>query len=392
MTQNSYDLNNLIRDVAPDFDTLIAQSPSFLRLLGSAGTTFNFAGDAIVTNNKHEWINETLIQVSSDITGFATDGDGTGISLTSNAGIEIGSILRFEKATGASTTELVQVTAVNVNGTDITVTRDYGGTVGITLVIGDISILNSTPKNEDSDVGAAILQQGDAAFNYTEIFDEVANLSGTAMASATYDKAGELAKQVKAAMVRIARKLENASIYGVPVQRTALATGSMGGILSFIGAVDGNIDATGGAISQTLINNVIEDIADDGGPMSNPVLLCAPQQARKLSALNTSGTNPTVFKENTDRSLGNYTTRFVGDLPIDGSGVMAQIFVSQNMKKDQIAVLDMDRIDLAVMRGLTSKDATTNGTDGRKERLLMETTLEVRNATKAHGLITGLDL
>lgn len=391
MTQNTYDLNNLVRDVSPVFDTLIAEAPSFLRLLGTTATTLDGLGNPLVRNTKYEWVNESLVQYKSAIASFDTDGDGTGINLASTAGIEAGSILRFEKATGASVSELVKVVSVD-SATDLTVTRDYGGTTGVTLVVGDIAILNSTPRDEDSDVGDAILQQGTVGFNYTEIFDEVANLSRTAQATLSYDQSTAMAMQIRAAMIRLARKIENASIHGVAVQRSSSENGSMAGVISQISASGGNINAVGGALTESAINDVIEDIIADGGLMADPVLLCAPRQARKISALNTAGTNPTVFKENTDRSVGNFTTTFVGDLTLNGLGVSAPIFTAQNMAQDKLAILDMSKINLRVMSGLTATDATANGTDGRKERLLTELTLEVQNATTAHGILTGLDL
>lgn len=392
MTQNSYDMNNLVRDVSPDFDTLIANSPSFLKLLGGLGTSYNpITGAPIVTNTKYEWVNDPMTQFSSAITAFDTDGDGTGITVASTAGFEAGSIIRFESSAGASKTELARVASVD-SATELTIVRDYGSTTGVTLVVGDIVILNSTPRNEDSAVGSAILHQGALDYNYTEIFDEVANLSATAMASRSYDNATAMAIQVRAAMIRLARKLENAMLHGVRVQRTSSVAGTLGGLLQFISGAGGNIDATGGNLSQTLINNVIEDISQDGGMLIDPVILCAPNQARRISALNTSGSNPTVFKDINDRTLGGFTTAFIGDLPINDKGTVAKIFVAQNMAKDKVAVIDNNSIDMRVMRGLVAKDATTNGTDGQKERLITELTLEVRNATTAHGIITGLNI
>lgn len=392
MTQNSYDFNNLIRDVSPVFDVLISQRPSFLKLLGSLETSLNFStGLPVVKNTKYEWVDEQLTQYSSAIASFDTDGDGTGINVTSTTGFEAGSILRFESSTGASKTEQVRVVSVD-SATELTVSRDYGSTTGVTLTVGDVAFLVSTPQNEDAAVGPAILQQGDAIYNYTEIFTEVANLSKTAMALASYDAATSMPSQIMAAMVRLARKIEQAAIFGTRVARTSSLAGTLGGVLYFVSQSGGNIEAAGAAISQALINNVIEDILADGGQMSQPVILCAPNQARKLSALNTAGTNPIVYKDNADRSLGNFTTTFVGDLPIEGSGVIAPIFSALNMAKDQIAILDMSLINIRVLRGLVAEDATTPGTDGQKTKLITELTLEVRNATKAHGVITGLTI
>ena len=393
MPNNSYDFNNLIRDVSPDFDTLIANSPSFLKLLGSFGASMNpISGAPVVTNPKYEWVNDPMTQYSSAVASFSTNGDGVTFDVASTTGFEVGSVVRFEKATGASVTEMCLITNIDANGTTLTVTRDYGSTTGVTLVVGDVMILNSTPKNEGSSATDAQKHQGVIDFNYTEIFREFAELTESAKASSSYDNATAMAIQLRAAMVRIARKFENAFIHGVKVQRTSSAAGSLGGVLQYISGAGGNIDATGGNLSQTLINNVIEDISQKGGMLIDPVVLVSPNQARRISALNTSGSNPTVFKDINDRTLGGYTTAFIGDLPINDGATVARIFVAQNMVKDKVAVLDINSIDAKVMRGLTAKDATTNGDDSEKQSLTAEVTLEVKNATSAHGIITGLNL
>jgi len=393
MTQNSYDLNNGIRDVSPAFDLLISQSPSFLKLLGSLGTSFDLTGQSpIVKANKYEWVNESLTPFSSAIASFAVDGDGVTFDVASTTGFEAGSIVRFEAAAGNSKTELARVTSVNANGTSITVSRDYGSTTGVTLIVGDIMFLNSTPQNEASSKGSARVQQGTIDFNYTEIFRADARLSRTAIASRTYDGANSMQKQIFSAMVALTRKIEGAALYGVPVARTDTIEGTTGGLLHYLGKAGGNIDSTGGNISQTLINNVIESIYSDGGALSQPVILCAPNQARRLSALNTAGTNPILQKSNIDRSLGNFVTSFVGDLPIDGSGVVAQIYSCFDMAKDKVAVVDLSKVNLRVMSGLTSENSRTPGDDNQSQSLVTELTLEVENSTKAHGIITGLNI
>lgn len=393
MTQNSYDFTNLVKDVSPEFDTLIASSPSFLKLFGSLGISTNpITGTPIVTNTKYEWINNPMTQYSSAITALETDGDGTIFTVASVEGFEADSIIRFESTLGASKTELAQVTSVDSATNKLTIVRDYGSTDSTTLVVGDVIILNSTPRNESSDVGDAIKHEGTPEYNYTEIIDEVAHLSATAIASSSYDKATSMINQVKAGLIRFARKLENAVIHGVRVQRSGSVQGTLGGLVQFLSADGGNIESTGGPLSQTIINNVIESILRKGGMLINPMILCAPNQGRKLSALNTSGTNPTVFKANDDTTTGNYTTAFVGDLTLEDKGIVAPIFTGHNFPKDKVIIADMNDVNIRVMRGLTSTDAGKNGTDGETQRLLAEVTLEVKNATSAHGIITGLNL
>lgn len=389
MTLDYTTFSNTIRDVAPDFDTMVAESPSFLKMLGSLSTSYDFlTGQQIVTNNKHEWIDDTLSAYSSAIASFDTDGDGTGINVADTTGFVAGSIVRFESSTGASKTEKCQIVSVD-SSTDLTVTRDYGSTTGVTLVTGDVMILESTPYQKGSSAPSSINHQGTAAYNYTQIFREAAELTNTDMVSLTYDKSNLLARQEYAAMVRMARNIENAVIHGVPVARSSTVKGTMGGILNAISG--GNAVSVGGAISQSAINNIFEDIYQDGGESNNYVILCSTNQARKITALNTSGSNPVVYKPYTpNQQIGEFVTRFVGDLPVLGGGLSAGIYVCQSMLKDQIAILDMNKIKLAVMRGLTATDATTPGDDGYKSALATELTLEYRNANQAHGLLTSL--
>lgn len=393
MPGNTTDFNNLIRDVSGDFQTLIENSPSFLKLLGGLNQTLDvISGAPIVTNPKHEWINDTMSAYKSAITGFgSSDGDGTDFRITSTTGFLAGSIIRLEASTGASKTELIKIVSVD-SSTKLTVERDYGGTTGVTAATGDVVILVSTPKQESSDKGAAIVHQGVVDYNYTQIFDQLAQLSETSKVTGSYDKSTQMAKQIMAAMIRLARDIENSVIHGVRVARTDSVVGSMGGILSFLKASGGNIDATGGNLSQTIINNIFQKITDKGGMSNNYAILVSPNQARRLTALNTSGSNPIVYKDNqVGQTLGNFVTSFIGDLPING-GLYAQVFVAQSMIKDQVAVLDMDRIKLAVMRGLVAKNATTPGSDYEAQRLLTELTVEVKNGTAAHGIATGLNI
>jgi len=385
---NSYDFNNPIRDVSTEFDTLIQGSPSLLRLAGSLNVTNALnLGSPIVRNNVYEWVNDVLTPVATTITGFDTDGDGTGINVASTAGIEAGSILRFSTAADITVTEQVQVDSVD-SATELTVVRDYAGSAHETLLVGNKVFLNSTPRNENSPVGDTKTQQGTIVQNYTEIFDEAIKLSGTAQATDTYDKANLMARQQYAAMIRLARKLENALLHGLPLPRNDIDRGTMGGLLHFI-AQGGNTNAVAGAISVSAINDVIEEINGKGGMLTDPVLVCSQNQARRISAFNTSGTNPITYVQSGSTSAGQFVTSFVGDLPIDGKGTVAQVFLSHDMRKDQVLVLDASKFSLRTMRPLTV-ETLPKLNDGITERMLTEVTLEVNNAGECHGLLTDL--
>ena len=382
MANNSYDFNNTIRDVSTAFDLMMSNTTSLLSMMP-------LSSSQQITNTKYEWINDVLTPVSSTIASFDTDGDGTGINLASTTGIVAGSILRFTSALDVTRTELVRVVSVD-SATDLTVARDYASTTGVTLVVGDKAFLVSSPKDEGSAAGTGLIHQGTVDYNYTEIFDEIAEVSKTSNVVASYDNYTKLSSQEMIAMKKIAYKLENALIWGERLVRSSGVPGTMRGLKAFIGAAGGNIDTTGGAISQTVLNNMLENIFADGGDNSNLALVCNVNQARRISALGTASSNPIINKVDTpNQRLGNYVSEFVSDIPLPG-GLNARIFTNYNMPKDQILMLDMSKVALKTLRPMGIEDASTPGTDSFKSRILTELTLEVKNPLQAHAIATGL--
>lgn len=375
----SYSYQNTIRDVVEIFDQLRAKAPTFLSLVSQGP-------DARAT--KHEFLEDALSPVSTAIASFDTDGDGTGINVTSTAGIRAGSILRFTSVLDASKTEQVQVTTVD-SATDLTVVRDYGSTTGVTLAVGDIVYLVSSPKGESTTAGTATSIEPTVGYNYTQIFDRDAKTSLTAKAVNIYGLDDALDYQVEAKIQEIMWEMNAALIYGRRVARSSSAEGTAGGVLQFVES--GNIDTTGGAISPTIINNILESMFNDGARSNALVILCAENQARKISAFNTSGSNPVVMKDQSNRDFGGYIQSFTGDLPVQ-DGLMAKIVVEPNFLKDQIAVLDMNNIEINWLnsRQLNDKDATPQGADYVARRILGEATFTIKNGTKSHGLATGL--
>lgn len=379
---NSYDFNHPIRDVSELFDTLIVNPTSIL-------ARFPIFGSQNITATKYEWLNDTLSPTQSTIASFDTDGDGTGINLASTAGIEVGSILRFSTSADVSRTEYVKVASVD-SATDLTVVRDYAGSTGETFIVGDKVFLISSPKSEGSNAGNGSIHQATSLFNYTEIFDAIAEVTKTSEVINTYDKYNTIANQSKVVLTALARKLENALIYGLPLIRSAGVPGTMGGIRHYISQAGGNTTSAGAAISSTIINNSLEQILSKGSESRNFALLCNVNQGRKITALNTSGQNPVVNEiDPKARTMGNFVTNFIGDIPLQG-GLMASVFTSFNLPKDQVMLLDMDRISLKTLRGMQEMDATLPGSDYIKRRYITELTLEVKNPTEAHAIITGL--
>jgi hypothetical protein len=377
--EKSYEYQNLIRDVVETFNQLLVSFPSLISLVQTGPNA---------TNTKHEWLEDSLAPTSTTITSFDTDGDGTGINVASTAGMRVGSILRFTSALDATRTEQVQVASVD-SATALTVTRDYGGTTGVTLVVGDNVYLVSSPLNESTEAGDGVGQEPTTAYNFTQIFERVAKVSLTGQNVDMYGLGNALNYQVKVVMDQIVREMNAALIYGRRVERTSSVAGTSGGILQYLEG--GNIETTGGAITPTIINNMLEAIFADGGFSNNYAIVCAENQARKISAFNTAGANPVIQKSESDRNFGGYVSTFTGDLPVM-SGFRAAIVVEPNFLADQVAIVDMNSVELNWLqnRSIKDVDATPNGADFVRRRVLGESTFSIKNGTKQHALATGL--
>lgn len=376
---NSYDFTLGVRNVQPAFDLLVAKYPTLLGKIRRG---------APARATKEEWLEDSLTPQSTAIASFDTDGDGTGVNVTSTSGMVAGQLLRFTSSAGADRGEIVKIASVD-SATDLTVVRDYGSSVGVTLVVGDLVYSVSKPQAEGSTGSPQDNTEPATNYNYTQIFERTAKLTRTALQIQQYGNANSMAYQIEKQMIEIMMEINNQIIYGERVLRSGSQNGSFGGMIAFTRS--GNIDTTGSAISKTIINNMIELCWADGAMASNFLLVAAPNQARKISAFNTAGSNPLVMTTPDSRVTGGYIAQFVGDLPVK-SGFTAEVLVEPTFPKDKVLLLDLNSVELAYLQDFSTKDATPQGADYVAQRVLGELTLRVKNGTKAHALATGLTI
>lgn len=377
----SYEFQNKIRDVDEIFMQLIAQAPIFLSLVQRGPNA---------KNPKHEWMEEDVNPTTSAIASFDVDGDGVGVNLDSTAGLTVGSILGFRKATGASVSEVVKIASID-SATDLTVVRDYGSSTGVTLVVGDISFLVSSPKTSGTDATPNLGQEAGMMHNFIEIFDRTAKVSKTSQAVLMYGIESAINTQVEFQMKNMAYNINNAAIYGRKVARSLSENGTMGGVLQFLAG--GVVDTTGGAISKTILNNVLEEIYQNGGFAPRLALLMNTNQARKVSAFLTVANQPVIQKPDAPlQTAGFAINKFYGDLSTNQGQFTTDVVIDPNFPQDQIAVIDLNKIEVNPLRPMEDLDAALPASDYFARRLITETTMTVKDGQQAHGLITGLDL
>ncbi len=370
---NSYEFQNVQRDFNEAFEALRANSPTFLSQVR--------VGPA-ATSTKIEWLNENLTPTATSITALATDGDGTTFDVNSTAGFKAGDIVGFRSSTGQARSELAKITSITDSNT-LVLERDFGSTAGVTLATGNIIYLVNRPLQEGTDASAYDGSEAGTDYNFTQIEDFTAKVSKTAQLGGQYGVENLLNEQVVRGMLHLLRRVNQTVIDGVRTQRSGSNAGTCGGFRRFLSGT-----SVGGALQASTINNAFESLFDNGVVSNNLVIVAPENQARKISAFNTATSNQVVQVPYGTTTTGGFVSTFIGDLPT--GGFQARILVEPNMPKDEVAILDMNRISLRYLRTMQDMDATPTGADYWQRRLLVEFSLEVRDAAKAHALLTGL--
>ena len=381
-----YNLNNKVRDVSQAFQNLIQFNPTVLQL---------FRQGAIATNSKIEWQERTLKPQSTKID---TGGGGTGTSLTllSVDGLKVNDILTFRTPTGGYIAEKCLITAINTGTKVVTVTRNYeGGSTPVNLA--DASIVNFVKTTPDgagvSDMTAGTYTEPTFAYNYMQNVSRIVKLSKQAAASAKYGTtpqgiAGSINDLEFDALLSAMWEMTEAAIYGTPKVNSASGAGLAGGLYHFI--KDGNAhDSGGGAITIDKINDVVATIRKNGSDTTQFTLACHQTQARKISALATSGTNPITQRMQNDTTVGGLVTSVISDLP---NGV-SNILVDNNIAEDQIFVLDPSLLEIRYLLPMESTSGNQTEADQYIARALNATySFVIKNGQEAHGLLSGLTI
>lgn len=118
-------------------------------------------------------------------------------------------------------------------------------------------------------------------------------------------------------------------------------------------------------------------------------LVCNINQARKISAFNTSGTNPVITQDSTQ--AGSYVLRFISDIPVAG-GVVSNILLDEKMPNNAVQLIDINRIALVPYqnRGVRLVPGTQPGQDGQTAILRGEYSMVVKDGKYSHGIIKNL--
>jgi hypothetical protein len=325
---------------------------------------------------KHEWLDISArpVEVTSGTSGTGVLWD----SASATADLPINSFHTAKLREGdilllGDGLEQVIVKSVDTAANTIDVyARGHGSTDGAAQgetaftikIIGNAQI-------EDDDPIDAYFQGFTAGYNYTQIFEDVADQSGTIRRSRV-SGGDTLDTAIMVKLKELMRQLNRACIYGVRNLDTTNKIGTMGGVREFFTTTK-NINA---ALTLALLEATVVEAIDAG---CNPTAIHAsPEIISKISQLFVGN----VRYQTTDRRAG------LSVAVVNMSGLDIMLLPDRDVPSGEMLLVDHDRVFLGALNGNESGDWAVYETMNKnlkqwEKQVGGEFTMEVRSPAGA---------
>ncbi|WP_337102338.1 SU10 major capsid protein [Paenibacillus sp. YIM B09110] len=323
-----------------------------------------------VTQTSHQWFEDEIYGDESKVNGAKLVSD-TSVVVVDAEPFRTGQVVKIGD-------ELLYVSAVNAGTKTLTVTRGYAGTTAAAIADQAKIEVQFVEGTEGADARSARFKARTPQSNYTQIFDDSIEISGTAEAVTQYGISDlyEYEKQKK--QIELALSLEKALINGIGYQNGQVR--QMKGIRAFIQT---NVtDAANAAVDGTKLNDSLQAIYEKGGFASggNFKIMVPAKQKRAISALDSNKITITQA----ENSRGQKVDMFVSDFG------QFEIVLNNNLDSKELIIADINRTAIRPLAGreffhkyMGEKGDSTTGI------IVGEYTLEFRQE-KAHARIKNL--
>lgn len=333
--------------------------------------------DKQATATQHRWMEDTLRPLSSTITDNPLGAGATTINVAAGTGVNFRSqdIVKIDE-------ELIRITADPAADALTTVAspngRGWGGStaaahnqnsiieiVGVAYLEGNATpgIARHVVKVEKS--------------NFTQIFEDVVQVSSTLEAVEQWNPGSEYARQLMKTMRSLMIVIDKTFIYGKPQTGSATVPRAMGGIRHYVTT---NVTAAGGAqLSEKLVLDQLTLTYDAGGNVK-----CLFQRLKQKQAMN-KFLDPNRRTDMDDRRAGALVDSYLWD-----QGVV-DIVIDRWLPADEQIGLDTEYVGF----GPLQTQSLAHEVLPKQSRLLQrgeitgEYTAEVKSET-AHFRTTGL--
>lgn len=216
-----------------------------------------------VKSHKYEWTERELRPVKTTVASETVAADATTFYVTDPGVFNVDDVLR------APDGEQMIVKSVS-GGTLLTVEREWGGTTGETMVLGENVYRSGVASPQGKDADDMVIQSPEDLFNYTQIFEDVVHLSGTQRESLIHgdENSSELISRKQKELME---QLQVSLLLGRRAKDAAEKRHTLGGLKFFIDtyAADNAIDFGGSWSTDATVvgkfEDAIEKIADKMG-------------------------------------------------------------------------------------------------------------------------------
>lgn len=333
-------------------------------------------------NTTHTWQNDQLIPSEGTLGSAYTSGGGT-LTFTTGQGayVKAGDYLKVNDV-------VYVVTAVSTDSVDVTV---LDGSSDANAASGD-AWYNLGTLRLDGAAWSGVYQSTDlsSTSNYTQIFHEEVAVSGTSESVEKFGITNEFDREFAKKFQEMLIRLEKAAIYSrknsLPADNSTLANvRRFGGLADFIRYGSGTqvTDAAGAVLTEKMLVDVLENIWTAGGKPN--MIMVGARQHRRIS----SWAAPYVRTQRTEDTVGVIVNQYMSDF-----GTL-DIVLNRHVNPDDLIILSTEFIGIGPLSGNGNsraffvQDIPVDG-DRRKAAITGEYTMEVRNATQAHGWIHSL--
>lgn len=323
------------------------------------------------TLTKYEWIEDNLGATSDTLGEAIGTTNTTTCSATDGSKFRAGHVVQIDS-------ELIWVSSVSSN--TLTVVRAFGGTTGATHLISATMDIVGVAMLEGADAVSARETATASPYNYTQIFQDTIQVTGTEAAIKQYGSANNAYQyQLGKKFAEQAILLERAIFNGKRAVGTATAARAMGGLGTFI---TGNVTAlASAALTEKDINDTLALIFADVGLSMLPQDIFVNQWLkRKISSFYA----PYAKMDSKERAGG-----VVVDVVRTEFGDM-NVHLNLWNPASQVTFLNLDNFAIGPLqgRGFFEEKLAKSG-DYIKGQIVGEYTCMVKN-DNSHGLLTGV--
>jgi len=372
----SPDLSALLNDkvINEAFEIARSNRTGILQAVSMGGPRIAYDG------YKMSWLDMKVDATSSTLTAGVNDAVTT-FPVADGSKFRAGMTL-----SPATTEEVVLVTAVS--GNNLTVVRGFGGSTAAAIANGVALTVDSVGREENSTAQNDGIFQPDPMENFFQTMDTAVEFSRRALATIQFGSTNDLAFQVSERIRQLTIQLDRALVRGRKATATigsdtVTYTGGLRFFLSQAGAI--NTDNSAAVLTLDAINALNAEIVARGG-MANTIAVGI-KQARKLSQL--------VSANYDSQRLADWSAdegsvlQLPSDLPLVGN--VNRIVVDTNLADGELFIFDSSKISVVPMAAGNAAesgawrtlDATQNGQDGQRTRIIGDFAMEIRQS-KTH--------